>query len=141
MTTMTNPTDLLKTVYLGDRACKGLTIDSWGKRLVLHVNCISRIRSQSGEWQFYTDEDIPDGLLVFTGLDSIELAPSGHVPNDAINSIDVKTLSDDPLAPLFLFEISVGSSSGKGEVTEVTIKAVGRDVHLENPARPGVVIR
>ena len=141
MTTMTNPAAFLRTVYLGDRACKGLTIDSWGKRFVLHVSCISRIRSQSGEWQFYTDEDIPDGVLVFTGLDSIEFAPSGHVPNDAVNSIDVKTLSDDPLAPLFLFEISVGSSGRQGDVTEVTIRVVARDVHLENPSRPGIVIR
>ncbi len=141
MTMMTNPTELLKTVYLGDRACKGLTIDSWGKRLVLRVSCISRIRSESGEWQFYTDEDIPDGLLVFTGLDSIEFAPPGHVPNDAINSVDVITLSSDPVAPLFLFQISVGSSSEKGKVTEVTIKVVAQDVHLENPSRPGIVVR
>lgn len=141
MTAMANPADFLGTIYLGDRACKGLTIDSWGMRFVLHVDCISRIRSQSGEWEFYTDEDVPDGLLIFTGLDSIELAPPGHVPNEAVNSIEVRSLSANPRTPLFLFEISVGSCNEKGEVTEVTIKVVAKDVHLESLSRPGVVIR
>ena len=135
------PMEFLKTIYLGDRACKGLTIDAWRGLVALHVDCISRIRDESGEWRFYTEEDIPDGSLVFTGLTSIELAPPRYIPNDYINSIDVKTLLDDPAAPLYLFEISVDSVSEKSDVTEVTISIAARDVHLEDPSRPGIVIR
>ena len=48
MSVMGNPAAFLGTFYLGDRACKGLTIDSWGMGFLLQVDCISRIRSRSG---------------------------------------------------------------------------------------------
>ena len=136
-----NPEALLRTVYLGDRACKSVTIDAWGRRLVMQVSCISRIRSESGQWEYYTDEDIDDGLIVFTGLKRLEFTPAGPVPNDAIHSIEVKTVSDDPSSPLFLFELSVGAVDDRGNVTETTIKLLAADMHLEDPAKPGIEIR
>ena len=36
-----NPTEFLKSIYLGDRACKALLIDSWKKRMAIQVNVVS----------------------------------------------------------------------------------------------------
>lgn len=139
--TTANPEQFLATVYLGDRACKSLTIDAWHSRFVMQVSCISRIRSASGNWEFYSDEDLPDGLLVFTGLRSVELTPPGVIPNDLINSITVTTVSDDENNPLCLFELSVGATDRHGNVVEALIRLLAADVHLENPERPGIEIR
>src|SRR5260370_11417121 len=94
MSSMT-PIDFLNTIYLGDRGCKSVLIDGWQDRVLIQVTSISRIRSASGQWEFYTDEDIENGLLVFKGVHSIEFQPPGLVPNDSINSLDVELLSSE----------------------------------------------
>ena len=37
----------LKTIYLGDRACKAITLDGWNRSIKIEIDCISRIRSPS----------------------------------------------------------------------------------------------
>jgi hypothetical protein len=69
------PAEFLKTVYLGDRSCKGINIISCDKRIEIHVDCISRVRASSGLWDFYTDEDIVDGKIVFVGVERFSLTP------------------------------------------------------------------
>lgn len=63
-----NAIDFLKTLYFGDRYCTKFLLDSTNNKVELHVNQISRIRDKSGEWNYYTDEDIENGVLVFTGI-------------------------------------------------------------------------
>ena len=58
--------EFLKTIYLGDRACKSVTIGGWGNRIVIQVDEISRVRDPSGQWNYYNDENIANGLLVFS---------------------------------------------------------------------------
>jgi hypothetical protein len=89
------PAAFLRTLYLGDRACKGVAIDAWNKVVRVQVNCISRVRSATGEWAFYTAEDITDGWIVFAEADRFELKNDGFIPNDYINDIAVVDESDD----------------------------------------------
>src|SRR4051812_22809070 len=118
------PNELLKTVYLGDRACKGIYIESWNGRVSLHVDVISRIRSPSGTWDYYTDEDIPDGRLVFTDVSAIRFDPSGPVPNDLINEIRVADVVRDLRSgeEMVIFVLSVSSVDEAGTPTEVTVE-------------------
>jgi hypothetical protein len=136
------PPDLLKTIYYGDRGCKSVLVDGWNRRVAVQVTQISRVRSSSGNWDYYTAEDIPDGLLVFTSVNSVRLEPSGAVPNDFINDIRVTEVSDIRSGKkLFLFVISVASTDDAGLSTEVMIEIQAEDFHVEDPRQPGVEIR
>jgi hypothetical protein len=130
-------TEFLKTIYLGDRACKSITIDGWGNRVLIQVDEISRVRSASGQWDYYNDENIVDGLLVFTRIKSIQFDPTGPIPNDLINDLEAEPLPDG----YYRFTLSISSGDGDTPATtEVVIAIVAKGLHLENPATPGVLI-
>lgn len=93
---------VLKSVYLGDRACKAVLIDSWRKRVAIQVDVISRLQPGAKTWDFYTDEDIKDGWLVFTGIRSVRLEPAGPLPNDLINQVSVRPTAGDSDRQLLL---------------------------------------
>lgn len=129
-------TDFVKTIYLGDRACKSITIDGWNNRVRIEVDEISRIRSESGNWEFYNEENIVDGRLVFSEVRSVLFDPAGPIPNDYISSLEAKPLPDG----YYRFEFSAASGDGSGRFTEVLVTIDAKSLHLEDPAALGVVI-
>lgn len=136
------PAEFLKTIYLGDRACKGIYIESWNSRVLLHVDVISRIRSPSGTWDYYIDEDITDGRLVFSGVVAVSLEPPGPVPNDFIHEIRVADVRDIRSGKrMFVFVVSLSSVDEAGTPTEVTLQIQAANLHVEDPSKPGQVIR
>jgi len=135
-----NPQQFLKTVYLGDRACKSVMIDSWRKRVVIQVDVISRLRPGTETWDYYTDADIKDGWLVFTEVSDIRFEPAGLLPNDLINDLSVKPVDLPRAEPACLFEMSIASIDDSGNSTEVHVRIEARGVHLEDPAKPGMEI-
>lgn len=134
-----NPEQLWNTIYLGDRACKAILIDGWEQRVSFQVNLISRLRPGTTTWNFYTDADIENGWLVFTDVQSICFDPSGPIPNDFINDVEVKPI---PLGgkAAWRFELSISSVGERGISTEVIIRIEANGFHLEDPAKPGVKI-
>ena len=84
------PIDFLKTIYLGDRALKGYSIDSWNQIVKLHISEISRVRSKDGQWNFYNDENLEDGRIVFEGVTSFLVVPSGAILDDYIEEEEIK---------------------------------------------------
>jgi hypothetical protein len=129
-------TEFLKTIYLGDRACKSVTLDGWNKRVLIEVDEISRVRSKSGSWDFYNDENIVDGRLVFSEVRSVRFEPAGPVPNDYISSLEATTLSEGYIR----FELTTASVDASAESTEVSIIIEAKRLHLEDPTTPGVMI-
>jgi hypothetical protein len=130
------PTEFFKTIYLGDRACKSITIDGSENRVVIQVDEISRVRSASGQWEYYNDENIVDGLLVFADARSIQFDPAGPIPNDCIEFLEVEHMSDD----YYRFKLSVGSVDSSAKSTEILLSIEAKRVHLEDPAKPGRLI-
>lgn len=136
------PTELLKTIYLGDRACKMLCIEGWTSKVVVQVDVISRIRSATGTWDYYTDEDIPDGRLVFCGVRQVRIDPPGPLPNDLINELAVTECADTGSGrSSYLFTLSVGSVDEAGASTEVTVEIEADDLHIIDPRVPGTEIK
>jgi hypothetical protein len=127
----------LETIYLGDRACRSIVLDGWNEVVRIHADCISRIRSPSGRWEYYTDEDITDGHLVFSSVVSCELRDAGHLPNGLINAIDIVDVKDGQ----YVIDVSIDSIDAEANHYEVILRVVCRDAHLEDPARPELKIR
>src|SRR5579863_1987381 len=131
------PSEFVKTIYLGDRGCKSITIDGWNNCVVIKVDEISRVRSESGNWEFYNDENIVDGLLVFSDVRSVLFDPAGPIPNDYISELSAESLPDGH----YRFRFSAASVDQSASSTEVLVTIEAKRLHLEDPAIPGVVIK
>lgn len=131
-----NMTEFLDTIYLGDRGCKSLILDGWNAEIKMQATCISRIRGES--WNYYTDEDLPDGYLVFGGVQSVQFDPVGPIPNDLINEIKAERMKgiDDN----YLITISVDSVDASGNHTEIIVRIIANTFWLEDSKNPGLRI-
>jgi hypothetical protein len=129
-------TEFLRTIYLGDCACKSITIDGSNNCIVIKVDEISRVRSESGNWEFYNDENIVDGLLVFSDVRSVLFDPAGPIPNDFISGLNAEPLPDGH----YRFRFSAASVGQSSSSTEVLMTIEAERLHLENPSVPGVAI-
>ena len=99
---------------------------------------ISRIRSASGKWEYYNDENIEDGLIVFTGVRSISLEPQGFIPNDEIEFENVESVKGNDEE--YLFNLSAESCDQQGKYTEVKIKIIATGIQLEDPSSKSIEI-
>ena len=135
-----NAKEFLESIYLGDRACKALLIDSWKKRVAIQVNFISRLKPGTKTWEFYTDADIKDGWLVFSDVRSLRFEPPGPLPNDLINDVSVQMIDLIEGQRCCLFELSISSVDESGNSTEVLVRINASRIHLEDPLKPGVEI-
>lgn len=124
---MMKPKEFLKTVYLGDRACKKIVIDGWNQLFAMQVDSISRMKEGTDTWNYYNDENIDNGWVVFEKLKSVDFSPAGAVPDDTINGIEVSEDRDGK----FVFSISVASSIDGGKIQEATIKVIAESVFLQ----------
>lgn len=128
--------EFLRTVYLGDRSCKSITIDGWNSTVRVQIDCISRVRDPSGSWNFYAAEDISDGRLVFAEVLTIELNGDGQMPNDLINSVEVVDLAEG----VATVELSIDSVDTEAVHHGTVLRLRRKKIWLEDPARPGVRI-
>jgi hypothetical protein len=137
-----DPQALSATIYLGDRGCKRVEIDGWNSRVLITVDCISRVRSESGSWDFYTQEDIDDGVLVIEGARWITFEPPGYIPNDEIRSFEVEPVTPQvgTEASEYIFTLSVVSNLTLTDGALVCVKIIGTGFFLQDPQCPGLRI-
>ncbi|QVK19275.1 hypothetical protein KHQ81_06145 [Mycoplasmatota bacterium] len=124
-----NCVDFLTTIYLGDRIIKKIIIDSYNNKLEIHLNRISRIRSIDGNWHFYNKEDIENGIIVINDIKNIVFDASGLFPNDEIYSIYATEL-DNGFYDITIEAIHADENIG---CHDITIKVIGKSIHLVNP--------
>ena len=121
-----NAKEFINTIYLGDRFCKRIVIDGWKERLGIQIDCISRLKKGTDTWNYYTDEDIYNGWLVFSGLRSVSAMPSGPIPNDSLEIMYAKESEG-----AHVFDISIGSVDETGRITEVRVDITAKQISLE----------
>lgn len=138
-----DPIAFMKTIYLGDRACKKIILDGWNNFVKIQIDCISRIRDASGQWKFYNAEDIMDGYIVLSEVGFFVMDPPGLIPNDQIE-VEVEPVQEESTSlgdPMYWFIFYVGHGGrDPTKYQTVTIKIKAGSVHLEDPSMPGVRI-
>ncbi len=113
------------------------------KRVSIEVDAISRIRDVSGQWDYYTAEDIKDGRIVFESVHNYSIEPQGSLPCGWIDFVSVDTVShSNPSGTRqsYCFTLSPGGLDEGGNAIELTMKIIAEDMYLENPAKPGAKI-
>ena len=101
---MMDPAEFIRTIYLGDRACKSIIVDGWAEEVRVQVDCISRVRGET--WNYYREENLVDGFIVFEGVNRIDWDPGGKIPNDAFQSLTVESCEEREGKYVFSLEIS-----------------------------------
>lgn len=126
----------LNSIYLGDRSITGFEVDTRSMLIKIQIDLISRIRSKDGNWDFYSDEDIPNGKIVFRGCSKFYLDSQGILPNDFVEIIEVNKICDDEYK--IVFDASQYDFSQK-KLIPIKIKIYFSEVYLENAS--GKIIR
>ena len=94
-----DPLKFLKTIYLGDRGVTGISMDSVRKTVKIHIDCISRVRGEN--WNYYTDEDLENGAIVFIGCKKFFFDTNGVLTGDFIEIESVEQTADDEYCIVF----------------------------------------
>ncbi len=129
--------EFINTIYLGDRWLKSIIVELVNSKVKLQVNLISRIRSEDGFWNYYNDENIEDGFIVFTDVESLEMSPQGVIPNDEICDYEINIINDNVSEVIFY----IGSYDKNNNYTEVKLRLVAGGIYLEDPKQPNKEIR
>lgn len=124
------PDQFIKTIYLGDRLCLSINMDGTKKRVLLKVDCISRVRGDS--WNYYDAEDVHEGFLVFENVSSCHLELKGQLPNDWIEPVSVTHLDDNANAWEFVFSLGVVDSQGMSSETLLTVIAESLSIETKD---------
>jgi hypothetical protein len=143
------PEELIKTIYLGDRVCDGICIDFCERRIKLQIDCISRVRSPSGQWEYYNDENIDNGYIVLSDVESYAIVPMGFFVNDYIYDFTIKNIEHESSSKtIYTFSLETGYTTYITTINGTTtftiepmeIEISAREFWLEDPRNPGVRI-
>ena len=124
---ISDPLKFLKTIYLGDRGVTGISMDSVRKTVKIHIDCISRVRGKN--WNYYTDEDLENGAIVFTGCKKFFFDTNGILPSDFIEIESVEQTADDEYS--IVFDVSSYSFDEK-RLVPAKLKIIFQSVYLES---------
>lgn len=124
---------LINSLYLGDRFCENVSFLQ--NKIIIQMNCISRIKKGSDTWNFYTDEDIQHGKIVFDDVTWYH-SDSELIFNDAIYEIKVTDYEND----IFLFTIYGSNVSEKAVSTDVELKIKAKRFYIINPKDNSIIL-
>lgn len=112
---------VFESIYLGDRAIKGIEIDSETQEIRIKIDVISKLEKGSSTWNYYTDEDIENGFLVFKEVESFKISPPGAIPDDLVIGFELND-TYDKLSFNLLTTTSVGKFAGHEVNVEILCK-------------------
>ena len=133
-----NPIELSKTIYLGDRYAKDIDFNEKEKVLKIKIDIISRIRGDNG-WNYYNDENITDGCIVFTGVEEYsfskkDITINGNIVFDEIRIKSVEYSKDTNFFTFNIWFYCYKDNHHNGE--EVILKIIASGMYLEDPSKP-----
>lgn len=117
--------ELVRRIYLGDRAVTGYELRSWADEFRIYIDSISVINGDS--WVPDEDPEYPHAKLLFKGVKSVSFSPAGALPNDYIDELKYRKREVDGFAE---FELRC-SSTDDVESVSVTITVVADTLSLK----------
>lgn len=120
----------LDSIYLGDRLCLGLMIEGVGRRVSFKIDNISRVRGDS--WDYYAEEDVKDGFLVFEGVEGLNIKSQEVLPNDWIEV--VSAVLKDEAKNVWEIVISLGFVNADGVSNEIVVDILASKVFIQTKA-------
>lgn len=121
--------DFLHSLYLGDRWCESMKIEE--NRVMIQVNCISRLKKGTKEWNYYSDEDIEHGCLVFDEVTEFK-ANSDLEFNDEISEIKVLQ-KEDEIYTFVVYGCHVPLDSLKEPCVNLDYQIKAKSFYILNP--------
>lgn len=123
---------LLNSLYLGDRYCEKVEISD--KKIIFQINCISRLKPGTNTWNYYTDEDIEHGCLVFDEVKEYRL--TSDLPfNEDIYEITVLDKEDD----IYTFLVQGSNLSDDLISTDIEMTIHAKKFYIYNPNNNSIV--
>lgn len=116
----------LSSIYLGDRFCENIVIKD-GK-IAFKINCISRVKEGTKEWNYYSKEDIEHGYLVFDGVVDYNLC-SENLLNDEIYEIKIVNKTNE----IYTFIVYGCHVSADAVSTDIEMQIRAKEVYIFNP--------
>ena len=124
---MTDPSEFIRSIYLGDRACKSILMDGWTAEVRVQVDLISRVRGET--WNYYNAENLENGFIVFEGVRRIEWDANGKIPNDAFEKFTVERCVTGESE--YIFRMEIASCDEESKFTPVHIAIYADAIALE----------
>ena len=118
--------EFLKSLYFGDRYCEKMEVHR--ERVVIQINCISRIEPENNEWNYYTKNDIPHGQLTFEDVSFFEMTPNMLI-NDEFYGIELIAENDDG----YCFNFQGAHVLESGDYKEVNAIIKCKTFYIFNP--------
>ena len=113
----------INSIYIGDRFCEQIEIQK--DKIYFQINCISRLEKGSTEWNYYDDEDIEHGCIVFDEVVYCDM--NSKLPiNDEIYQIEVAEKNDD----VYSFVVYGCHISDDAVSTEIQMLIKAKDIYL-----------
>ncbi|TLP68906.1 hypothetical protein FEE96_01055 [Parasedimentitalea maritima] len=118
----------VSSIYLGDRGCMGVVFDKEANEVRIEVDCISRLAPGTKTWNFYNDENVENGAIVFRGVTQFFRPENGWLPNDYINYLELVSEQDG----VYHFRFSGDLVADEGETrAEVVLDIYARSIDIE----------
>ena len=129
---MKNIKKFLNSIYLGDRFCEKMEIRD--DKIILQINCISRLEEGAKEWNYYSQKDIQHGCLVFAGVTEYSFN-SELLFNDEIYEIQVTGKEDN----IYSFVIYGCNMSNEAVSTDIELRIKAKEFYILSPIDKSVV--
>ena len=123
---MDNIEKILCSIYLGDRFCENVTIKD--DKISFQIDCISRLRQGTEKWDYYSEEDIEHGYLVFDEV--IDFSSSSELPfNDEIYEIEIS----EKMNGIYTFVVYGCNVSDDAISTDIELRIRAKKFYIYNP--------
>lgn len=125
-------TKFLSSIYLGDRFCENVIFKE--NKVLLQINCISRLKEGFNEWNYFSEKDIEHGYLVFDEV--TDYSSNSELPiNDEVYNIEIVKKTDET----YTFIVYGCNISDDATSTDISLQIKAKNFYIFDPRNNCVI--